>query len=61
MKTFQIFISLVATILLIIFCQSLGHTQQDEPVKQEEKKPKWQDILDIYNEQHGTNITLYDE
>jgi hypothetical protein len=26
MKTFQIFISLIAMILLIIFCQSFGHT-----------------------------------
>jgi hypothetical protein len=27
MKTFQIFVSLIATILLIIFCQALAHSQ----------------------------------
>jgi len=28
MKTFQIFVSLIATILLIIFCQALAHSQE---------------------------------
>ncbi len=140
MKTFQIFILLVATIVLIIFCQSLGHTKEaidvnrlanaiyraenskthpygilahykhttarqacintinhalkdwngrgdfisflgsrycpigakNDPKELNRhwvknvtyyytKKPKWQEILDIYNEKHGTNIKLYDE
>ena len=33
MKTFQIFVSLIATILLIIFCQSLGHTAEVDVIR----------------------------
>jgi len=33
MKPFQIFVSLIATILLIMFCQGLGHTAEIVSIK----------------------------